>query len=199
MFSWDLDLFYRVNRWPEAWAPFFRFLSEATDALWVRLALLAVLVALIRHRPTRRGALIAGLGWPLANAMTDVLKAAFPMPRPGNELSDAIVRVGIADSPGTASAHSANMMFVAVAFLLASGPWGIPWLVLAVLVGISRVYVGVHYPSQVLLGWLCGAVAAFVAVRTVEAGLRLVKTRGASSDREPAAGPSDRPPGSFPS
>jgi undecaprenyl-diphosphatase len=37
---------------------------------------------------------------------------------------------------------------------------GIPWLILAILVALSRVYNGVHYPYQVVLGWICGAFAA---------------------------------------
>ena len=54
----------------------------------------------------------------------------------------------------------------AVAFVLTAvlGRWGWMWIPIAFFVGISRVYVGVHYPSQVLLGWLCGAFAGFLVV-----------------------------------
>ena len=63
---------------------------------------------------------------------------------------------------GTASAHSANMMAVATLFLIVDRKWGTFWLAIAVLTGLSRIYVGVHYPQQVLLGWLVGANAALL-------------------------------------
>ena len=45
--------------------------------------------------------------------------------------------------------------------------------VLALLTGLSRIYVGAHYPSQVLLGWVCGALCALIAVYTWGAYARL--------------------------
>lgn len=79
------------------------------------------------------------------------------MLRPSVEVADAIVRVNRLTSFGTASAHSANMMAVAVPFLIYARPIGYFWLGIAILTGISRVYVGVHYPYQVLFGWMVGA------------------------------------------
>jgi undecaprenyl-diphosphatase len=65
------------------------------------------------------------------------------------------------------------MMAVAACFLYGFRPLGWVWLVVAVLTGLSRVYVGVHYPSQVLLGWLCGAFAAMVVLKCADAWARL--------------------------
>jgi membrane-associated phospholipid phosphatase len=81
-----------------------------------------------------------------------------------------MLRVGDTHSPGTASAHSANMAAVAFAMTYCLGwKWGFPWIVIALLTGLSRVYTGAHYPTQVLLGWLCGVFAAWVVIKTWEA------------------------------
>lgn len=173
-FAADRTLFYTVNRWPEAVEPFFFFLSESNKWPAVRVALLAICIGLLIWRPSRFGATIALMSWPLANGITDVLKAWLEKPRPCVELPDVILRVPMLTSYGTASAHSANMAAVAFAFWWLGG-WkvGLPWALLALFTGISRIYVGVHYPSQVLSGWLCGCFAAFLVGHTVMAGQRV--------------------------
>lgn len=171
-------MFYWINGWPEWLTPSMRLLSQGTDDWPGRIVLLGVLAALLWRRATRWGGAIAALGWPLANLVTDVLKAAFPFERPCNELPDVIARVGVSASMGTASAHSANMAFVATAIWLGCGPvWGGPFAVLAFGVGLSRIYVGVHYPSQVLFGWATGAFVAWMVIRTLDAGRRVFGRR----------------------
>jgi undecaprenyl-diphosphatase len=66
------------------------------------------------------------------------------------------------DSSGTSSAHSANMAAIATVMALETGRWGIPWIAVALLTGISRIYTGVHYPSQVLLGWTVGVLSGII-------------------------------------
>ncbi len=45
---------------------------------------------------------------------------------------------------------------------------GIPALVMAALIGLSRLYVGVHYPSDVLVGLLTGVLSGMLAQRIVK-------------------------------
>jgi undecaprenyl-diphosphatase len=159
-------LFRWINGWPEGWSGFFWFLSEATKQNWVRIVLGAfVLAMLLAGSKTRRATIMALIAWGLANAMTDVLKFGISTLRPCVELADVHLRVGRLTSFGTASAHAANMAAVAFAFTATLGRWGWPWIAIALLVGLSRIYVGVHYPSQVLLGWACGAFAGFLVVQ----------------------------------
>ncbi|MEJ5170559.1 MAG: phosphatase PAP2 family protein [Fimbriimonadales bacterium] len=162
----DRQLFYAINGWPDALAPMFWFLSEATKQGWVRLAFLALFVAMLWRSPrSRAAAFLAVLAVALANEACDLLKAFFQMPRPSVELPDAIVRTARLTSFGTASAHSANMAAVAWVMTARLGRWGWVWIPIALLTGISRVYNGVHYPYQVLLGWVVGVAAGWSVVR----------------------------------
>ncbi len=153
----DRELFYWINHWPEGLQPFFWFWSEAIKLTPTRVALLLLVMLLLTRKPWRPMVLIALVAFPLANELTDILKAVVQMPRPSVDFPGAIVRNVRLTSFGTASAHSANMAAVATSFFMLGGwRWGVPWVVVAFLTGLSRIYNGAHYPSQVLLGWLCG-------------------------------------------
>lgn len=167
----DLTLFRAINRGTDWLDPVMVFFSEGTKQLAVRIILLVVLGILVYRAKTRTPAVLAMVAWPVANAATDWLKSGLQLPRPCVELPEVFLRVDRLTSFGSASAHSANMMAVAVAFLFYHRPLGLFWLAVALVTGISRVYVGVHYPYQVLFGWLVGAFVAFVAVKTWQAYL----------------------------
>ncbi len=179
-----------INGWPDTWAPLFVTLSEGNKWWPVRLLLLGIFVALLVQRSERRPALLAMLAWPVSNAATDALKAAFPFGRPSGEvaalmdqgvsLADAVLRVSgpvlrvePLGSMGTASAHSANMAAIATVFAIENRRHAPVWAVIALLTGISRVYVGVHYPSQILFGWSVGVLVGFIVVYTYRAWERL--------------------------
>ena len=172
---WDVAIFRWVNAsWNTVLGDeVFRFFSLATKVPAI-VAVLAVVVLL--HLAVggkfRRGAALAMIAWPLANAVTDILKNAFEAGRPCVELAGVNLitaydgRPMFLDSSGTASAHAANMAAVATVMALEAKWWGTPWIVAAVLTGISRVYTGVHYPSQVVVGWVVGIVCGWIVSRT---------------------------------
>jgi undecaprenyl-diphosphatase len=163
----NLSVFRAINHWPEWLSPMMQFFSTATDRGWFKILLLLMVLGMIAYRKdTRRTAIQALVAFPIANEMTDTFKNMLPMPRPFQELTDVILRLGTSDSAGTASAHSANMAAVAFVFTYHLKWWGTPWILVALVVGLSRIYCGMHYPYQVLLGWTCGALAGFVVSKT---------------------------------
>lgn len=185
----DLAIFRAINGWPDSLAPFFVFLSEATKRPGGLILLGVVFIGTLVFKPTRKPALLAMLAWPIANATTDVFKYVGKWPRPSwpevlAAYPEFVVRVDPLTSFGTASAHSANMMAIAACFLWCYRPLGFVWLGFAILTGLSRIYVGVHWPSQVLLGWLCGAFVGTVVIKTWEAGVNARKSGSAGSHPE---------------
>ena len=96
----------------------------------------------------------------LANLLKDWLQQA----RPCLELYDEIRRVDGRDprclqsADGMPSSHAMNFftVFTFVALFLRSMPWTVALMAVATLVSISRVYLAVHFPTQVLVGALLG-------------------------------------------
>lgn len=159
------------------------FFSQGNRWLGVRIFLALALIFFLWRKDLRKPAIVAMVSWPLANAACDAMKAGWRGTRPCVDFSDVVLRVEKLTSYGTSSAHSATMMAVAVAFFLYNRPLGIAWMVVAVMTGLSRIYVGVHYPYQVLLGWTTGAITALIVAKTWEA---FVRTRQYSQNQSEA-------------
>ena len=181
MITPDRVLLRWINGWPESFSPFLTAFSVASDWKGFRIAMVLILVLLIALRHGRT-ALLSLLAFPIADGLCNLAKHAIPMPRPFQEISNVTLRVGFSPSMGTASSHAANMAAVATVMTLGLGiRWGAPWIVVAILVGVSRVYVGAHYPSQVLFGWTIGIIVGFLVDRIA----RLVLARRTKSADAP--------------
>jgi undecaprenyl-diphosphatase len=162
----DRELFHWINGWSNGYSPFYDALSEGNKMWPVRIALIVLAIVLIAAGPkTRKAAIFAILGVALANLACDLLKHSIPVNRPCVDLKDVINHgVGFLTSPGTASAHAANTAAIAAAFTYFLRWWGVIPILLSFLTGIARIYVGVHYPSQVLYGWIVGAAVGSLLV-----------------------------------
>lgn len=144
----------------------FRFFSLALEVPVIVGTLVAVIVThIIAGGKWRRAAILSLLAFPIANEICEMFKQGIATARPCIDvygvslLLDYKGEVFWLDSSGTSSAHSANMAAIATVMALESGKWGIPWIIVAFLTGISRIYTGVHYPSQMLLGWTVGVLS----------------------------------------
>jgi len=97
-----------------------------------------------------------------------VMKPLFNRVRPCHEISlhpRIIDGVHCSDTGSMASSHAANHFALSVFLILLFGIKGaMRWVLLAwaSLVAYSRVYLGVHYPSDVLVGAVVGTAIAFI-------------------------------------
>jgi undecaprenyl-diphosphatase len=157
--------------------------------VWVALA--PGLAYWARRQIVLTTALVAGCVW-ASDLTASLLKVAIDRPRPFLVVpeADPLINGTIGDS--MPSGHAATSAAGAVALALLVGR-ALPWLVtvglgvLAAAIAFSRVYVGVHYPLDVLAGAAVGAAVSTAIVLGVRPLLRT------SGGRRRSAGA--RPPG----
>jgi membrane-associated phospholipid phosphatase len=110
------------------------------------------------HRGT--AALWAPLGALIAIGVNQFLVAAFAEPRPYTALPGALVLVSRSTDYSYPSDHAVMAGAVTVGVLLANRKAGVLTAVLAVLMAVTRVYVGAHFPLDVAAGLAVGAIVA---------------------------------------
>jgi undecaprenyl-diphosphatase len=120
-----------------------------------------------------------------ADLLALALKAATDRPRPFETIPHADPLIGATVGQSMPSGHAATSFAGAVVltYLL---PRGAPlFFLLATAVAFSRVYVGVHYASDVLVGALLGTAVGLAGVGL----LRLLRPSGAGRRRSEAVPP----------
>jgi undecaprenyl-diphosphatase len=150
--------------------------------VWVALA---AAVAFFRGRPLLPAmAFTAACVWS-ADLLALAFKSATGRPRPYEALPQVDPLMGATVGQSLPSGHAATSFAAAV---LLTSLWPRAWpgfFLLATAIAFSRVYVGVHYPSDVLAGAALGAVVGLAWV----AALRLPRMIGAARRRSGGAPP----------
>jgi undecaprenyl-diphosphatase len=114
----------------------------------------------------------------LADGSGHILKDLIQRQRPCNIFSDINLLAGCGHSYSMPSGHASNAFaFAMTFFILRKNIIGYLSLAAAALIALSRVYVGVHYPSDVLAGTLLGAGAAYAAIRLFRWGGKIYEKR----------------------
>ncbi len=158
--AWDRSLFQFLNQdlatpWLD---PIMAWITASSN--WRAPLFLLLLFLLVRGPASLRWTL---LGAGLVAGLTDLvssqlLKPLWHAPRPCIFESSPRLLVGIKRSGSLPSSHAANLLAVGV-YLQGRMTPRLIWLPLALLttaILYSRIYVGVHYPSDILGGTLLG-------------------------------------------
>lgn len=118
-----------------------------------------------------------------------VLKEFFEQARPCAELGDRVRQVNTRfpvscsySLNGMPSNHALEYSLLAVytSVILRWRVWAVGFLFVAVLVSLSRVYLGLHYPSQILAGAVIGSatggMAAYLSAKYLAVIMRIRQT-----------------------
>jgi len=117
-----------------------------------------------------------GILFLLSASFNSILKLVFHAPRPF-WLERKAGGFEFESSFGIPSGHAQNSMAV-WGFLAAKQRVGKVWAaVIIFLIGLSRLYLGVHFPTDVLAGWVIGGALLWAFLRYEDAGAAWLKQR----------------------
>jgi membrane-associated phospholipid phosphatase len=147
-------------------------LTDLHNRGWFWFVVAPICVAFLWRGPrrTRAWVLCALVAVALSDSLAfRVVKKLVPRDRPCHVVAGAMVvpdvrvlpNYACRTSPSFPSNHASNMMAVGLVcwwFTRRRARWA--WFLLPLVIGFSRVYLGVHYPSDVLGGWAMGAMIA---------------------------------------
>jgi undecaprenyl-diphosphatase len=160
----DLDkkAFYFINC--RLKNPFFDWLMPLiTNEHYYRIPFLVLLIGLLYFgNGTVRSVLILVLiVITIADQLCNLIKRTAGRKRPGSTLtgSHQLVKAGQLSFP---SNHSANNFGAALVISFFSLKLGVGFMAFAAIIGFSRIYCGVHYPLDVLIGLFIGILVALL-------------------------------------
>ena len=142
---------------------FFVSVTQLGGVIAVTTITLLLIIFMLFKKAKSKAVLIA-LGVGGASGIAFILKAVFERPRP--DLWEWLVHETYFSFPSGHAVGSASLA-LCIMVLFWQTKWRIPTLIVAALymgiIGVSRLYLGVHYPTDILGGWLvASAWVAFI-------------------------------------
>lgn len=135
--------------------PFMKFVTSLGDSgsIWIFLALFCLFFH--KMRKGGKAVLIALLLSFIVNNL--ILKRLFGRIRPYDVIEGLTILIHKPGEFSFPSGHTASSFGAATAFYLNGDKrWGVAAIFLAAAIGFTRMYVGVHYPTDVLGGMISG-------------------------------------------
>ena len=147
--------------------PIFKFITSLGDEGYVWIAIAIVLLFVKNYRKVGLMVGASLLGSLVFNNM--LIKNIVARPRPYRMIETLTILIPEPGEYSFPSGHTSSSFAAGVVlYLMLPKKYGIPAMVLAFLIGISRLYVGVHYPTDVLGGMVMGTLIATAVLKATE-------------------------------
>ncbi len=142
--------------------PIMKLITHLGDKgiFWILIA-----VVMLFFKKTRPLGIMAGIALVFSVLINNVIiKPNVGRIRPYEVVDGLKLLIERQDDPSFPSGHSGASFAAAVVFLV-KGPRkiGIPAIIMAALIAFSRLYVGVHYPTDVICGIITGTCCAIIS------------------------------------
>ena len=143
--------------------PLMKFVTFLGNGGWFWILCAVVLLAIPKTRKTGYAAVLSLIFGVIVTNL--LLKNIVARPRPFAEIEALIPLIAKPTDFSFPSGHTTASFAVALVMLrMLPKKIGIPAVVLAALVAFSRLYLGVHYPTDVLAGFVVALVGSSLAV-----------------------------------
>lgn len=177
VFNWDANILLNIqnNVRSDFWDPIMKAITHSMDK-GLFFIILAVLLLIIPK--TRKMGLCAAISLVFSLIICNgILKPLFDRIRPYEVIEGLKCIVKHADDASFPSGHTSGAFAPAIAMFLAADkkqkPFAFIGILYAALVGFTRLYVGIHYPTDVLVA---AAVATLFAIPAYFIGSKLYDT-----------------------
>lgn len=160
LWKYDFEILFFIkdhirNGFLDVVVPFYTNLGD-DGIIWIVLGL----VMLIPKKTRKCGIMVLAALLVMLVVNNIILKNLIARPRPCATYPELVELVKIPHSYSFPSGHTVSAMCVAFTILFQHKKLGIITLILAFLMGLSRLYVGVHFPTDVYGGIIVGALIA---------------------------------------
>lgn len=163
----NLATLWVTSAFGQAFRPFFEFMTIIGEPVTVGIIAAAIIVT--GYRTSNMRLAMSGVAIPATLLVGAGLKLLFERARPMTEYA-MHMRIHTFSFPsGHASGSMVTYGLLAYfAFMKLPAPWnviaGLVFAVLPIFIGISRVYLGAHFPSDVVAGWILGLIALAIII-----------------------------------
>lgn len=144
----------------------------ANDLIWIT-AFLIIFLAFVGKLKEKKAFLLSVLGVIFAAILIFLIRLFFFEPRPFVTLSLTPLVDESAGSAAFPSFHTTLMAIPAFVFLFVKSKWAPIFVIFLILVAFARIYVGAHYPFDILGGLLVGFLSVFLSSKLLNKFLNL--------------------------
>ena len=162
LWKYDFEILFFIkdhirNGFLDVVVPFYTNLGD-DGIIWIAVGL----VMLVLKKTRKCGIMVLAALLVMLVLNNIILKNLIARPRPCATYPELVELVKIPHSYSFPSGHTVSAMAVAFTILTQHKKLGIVAFVMALLMGLSRLYVGVHFPTDVFGGIIVGALIALI-------------------------------------